>query len=174
MVQVKLGVALDAIRSAALEPRAWTRVQAATEVLLGAFASQLATVDHRKGNRFIGRTSVVPELDAELPDFMPCSEPVLWSAAHPHWRRMVDYDYIDEAGIRRSEFYARTRKYDAGYRLGLRLLDTPGISSAIIWIWPQSAGHVQARGRAYEHAEWVYLTPKWRHSLWDFTKSYLD
>ncbi|WP_037266586.1 hypothetical protein, partial [Roseivivax halodurans] len=155
MVQVKLGVALDAIRRAALEPRAWTRVQATTEVLLGAFASQLATVDHREGNRFIGRTSVMPELDAELPHLMPCSEPVLWSAAHPHWRRMVDYDYIDEAGIRRSEFYARTRKYDAGYRLGLRLLDTPGISSALIWIWPQSAGHVQARElnllKAIEH-----------------------
>ncbi len=143
MTNRKLQAALDAIRSAALDPRAWPRVQATTEVLLGACASQLAVADHWDGNRFWSRTSVFPEIDRVLPELTARAEPVLWAAARPRWRHFVDYDYIDETGMRRSAFYRQNADYDVTYRLGLRLLDTPGKSTALVWLWPRQAGHVQ-------------------------------
>ncbi|MHA6345458.1 hypothetical protein [Roseivivax sp. CAU 1761] len=144
MVRQRLDRALEAISAAALDPRGWNRVQSATEILLGAISSQLAQVDHRAGNSFTSRTSVIPEIDTELCDWGPVSEPVIWAAANPHWRRFVDYDYIDEAGMRRSAFYTQNAQYDITYRLGCRLLDTPGKSSALVWMWPRADGHVQA------------------------------
>ncbi len=145
MEDAKLRTALDDIWQASVDPRAWSRVQASTEVLLGAMASQLAIVDHADGNRFFSRTSVIREIDTDLQDVMPSSEPVRFAAARPHWRQFVDYDYIDETGMRRSAFYDRNAYFDITYRLGLRLLDTPGKSTAIVWMWPRSAGHVQDR-----------------------------
>ena len=144
MTRDKLGMALEAIRSAALDPRAWPRVQSTTEVLFDATGSQLAVVDHEDGNRFTSRTSVIPEIDRDMARMAPTSEPVQWSAERPHWRRFVDYDYIDEAGMRRSAFYANNARYDVTYRMGLRLIDQPRKSTAIVWFWPRSAGHVQA------------------------------
>lgn len=132
----------DAIREAALDPAAWGKVQQETVAFFGASTSQLASVDHRNGNAFFSQTAGMPELDAYLVEAGPFCEPVAYAATRPHWRRFSDYDYIDEAGMERSDFYRDNARFDIRYRLALRLVDTPGLSKALLWCWPAGRGPV--------------------------------
>ena len=131
---------LQAIKSAALQPEAWADVQKEISKLMGANGSQLASVDHSRNNEFWSR-STTPGLDRVMESVGPMCEPVLYAAANPHWRRFVDYDYIDEAGMDRSEFYRLNAQYDIRYRLGLRLIDHPSISRALVVFWESQHGH---------------------------------
>ncbi len=139
-----LSLFIETIRRAAVEPGHWLNVQTVTEEFLGADGSQLAFVDHANGNRFWSRTPKSPELDDFLKVEGPKSEPVRFAARNPHWRAFCDYDFISEAEIARSWFYQECQRFGVGYRLGLRLLDTPGSSSAIVFTWRPSRGHVQS------------------------------
>ena len=134
----------EAIREAALDPAAWGEVQLLTEGFLGSFGSQLASADHTRGNAFWSSTPKMPELDAEMVDDATTCEPVLYAARNPHWRQFTDYDYITEREMDRSDFYAANRRFDIRYRLGLRLMDTPGVSKAFLWFYQPKDGHVEA------------------------------
>ena len=145
----------DAIREAALDPEAWNRVQSESESFFGAFASQLASVDHRNGNAFFSRTTQIPEIDDYMVEAGPRCEPVVYAAGRPRWRHFSDYDYIDEKGMDRSDFYRDVERFNIRYRLALRLVDTPGLSKAMLWCWPAGRGPVgpedYAKLRTIEH-----------------------
>ena len=102
--------------------------------------SQLASVDHSRNNAFWSRTTV-PGLDKIMADAGPTCEPVLYAAANPHWRIFTDYDYIDEKSMRRSAFYEMNEDYDIRYRMGIRLIDDPSISRALVLFWDKKRGH---------------------------------
>ena len=134
---------LDSIRAAALDPGAWGAMQRESEAFFGACASQLGRADHADGNRFFSSTTRVPEIDAHIRELATVSEPVRFTAGKPHWRRFVDHDYIDEAGIARSAFYRECAQFDIGYRLALRVVDEPRVSKAMLWFWTPRQGHPQ-------------------------------
>lgn len=110
---------------------------------MGAFCSQLATADHSRGNCFHSTTTEVPEIDAHISEMAMQCEPVLYAAERPHWRKFCDYDYISEEGIRQSDFYRENLRFGISYRLALRLVDSPGVSKAMLWFWSPEAGHPQ-------------------------------
>lgn len=146
--EIELEQVLNTIRRAALEPELWTKVQSETAAYLGAPVSQIAVAEHTGDRNFISHTLNLPELDQALPEWAPQSEIVTHAASNRNWRYIVDYDYIDEAGMARSPFYAFNDEYDIRYRLVLRLLDTPDRSEVMLWAWPQKLGHPQS-----EHLE---------------------
>lgn len=135
----------EAIRRAALEPEAWFDVQERTAAFMGAFSCQLASVDHAHGNATWTRTTRRLEYDDYFCEFMPDAEPVHYAMTHPNWRVFCDYDYIDEPAIARSEFYRLCQSFNLSYRLGLRLVDTPDVSRALVFLWRTEQGHVQAQ-----------------------------
>ncbi len=133
----------EALNEAALFPQRWADAQLVLQKYFGAFSSQLASVDHSAGNQFWSRTSGIPEIDQELLAIAPLSEPVRFAVKHPRWRVMCDYDYIDEKGMERSEFYRHNAQFEICYRMIIRLLDTPQRSDALVLLWRKQDGHVQ-------------------------------
>ncbi len=131
-----------AIQRAAVDPAAWAEVQACCEAFLGAFASQLVRVDHMNGSGSWCRTSHCMDEDDYFAEIIRNSEHARFARANPHWRRFTDRDVITPEEIERSEFYAISRRYDVGWRLGLRLVDEPDVSKAVVFLWRPQEGHV--------------------------------
>lgn len=130
------------IQRAAIEPGAWPEVQDHCEAFMGAHASQLARVDHARGNVLWMRTTRYLEIDDHLAEITHNSEPVRYAQRNPHWRRFTDSDFITPEEIARSEFYRACARYGVGWRLGLRLVDEPEVSRAIVFLWQPGHGHV--------------------------------
>ncbi len=138
-----LETVVTSIEESALDPGAWLTLQRDLERFFGCGCSQLARCEHNNGNKFWSRTTEIPEFDDELVDLGPVCEPALWCAQHPNWQVFSDYDYIDEASMDRSYFYNQNARFGFRYRLGIKLLDTPGVTEALVLTWPSNAGHVQ-------------------------------
>lgn len=131
------------IEEAALDPGAWWDLQIDLQRYFGAACAQLARCDHDKNNRFWSRTTEIPEFDQEFAEIGRYSEPARYCQNNRAWQTFVDYDYIDEAGINRSFFYDRNARYGIRYRMGIKLLDSPGLAEAVVLGWRARDGHAQ-------------------------------
>ena len=131
---------LQAIRQAALRPKAWADVQAEMNRYMASIGSQLASVDHSQDNAIWSR-STQDGIDEMMAQLGANCEPVLYAAANPNWSTITDYDYIDEAGMDKSHFYKTNAEFDTRYRMAIRLIDHPSISRAMVLLWNKSRGH---------------------------------
>jgi DNA-binding CsgD family transcriptional regulator len=141
---IDLETVLLTIRRAALDADLWPKVQTQTADYIGAPVCQIAIADHSHDRRFASRTIGLPELDEALPAWISQAEVVNYADANRNWRHIVDYDYIDEEGMRRSPFYSFNDQFDIRYRMVLRLTDSPDKSEAMLWAWSATEGHAQA------------------------------
>ena len=133
---------LDLIGEAAISRDAWDDVLLASEEFLGARAAQFAVFRTVPDHEFYAMTARLPEIDPDIEDIALASEPIQWTLENPRWRRFVDYDFTSERQMARSRFYEHNSYFDIRYRLGARLVDRPGVNKAIVWLWPESSGHV--------------------------------
>lgn len=126
----------------ALDPGTWPSVLRELEEYMG--CSDLHLISDNPATQEIKQNLPLNARDA-TEDFLSISavcEPLKYAAQNPRWRVVKDQDFISEGEICRSEFYDWAAKYNATYRLGLRLLDKPDLDAHLWFLKDKSQGPV--------------------------------
>ncbi len=133
---------LDHLRSilpkTALDPGSWPEVMRALEKYVGCSDLHLISINPRTKEMLRNLPLNATEAVDEFAEVVDVCEPVIYAANNPGWSIIKDQDFISPEEIQKSAFYDWATRYNATYRLGLRLLLRPD-SDAHLWFLKDSS-----------------------------------